>query len=108
LETKNFTTGEISPYLATLDKLEVPRDQFLLAATAFANEQKNGAKLFLWKILLLFILTDSMFYRQFPLSIFPPNIDASLLRSLNFLGSASILYKLLYRPLFFSNILDSI
>jgi hypothetical protein len=38
----------------------------------------------------------------------PPNIDATLLRPLIFLGSASILYIPLYRPLIFSNILDLI
>jgi hypothetical protein len=38
----------------------------------------------------------------------PPNIDAMLLRQLIFLGSASILHILLYRPLFFGNVLDLI
>jgi hypothetical protein len=44
----------------------------------------------------------------FHCSFLPPNIDATLLCPPNFHGSASILYKPLYRPLFFSNVLDLI
>jgi hypothetical protein len=36
------------------------------------------------------------------------NTDAKLLHPFNFHGSASVLYKLLYRPLFFGNVLDLI
>jgi hypothetical protein len=51
----------------------------------------------------------SEFSRQFSIvHFYRQNTDVKLLRPLNFHGSASFLYKQLYRPLFFSNVLDLI
>jgi hypothetical protein len=51
----------------------------------------------------------SKFSRQFSIvHFYCQNIDAKLLCPFNFHGFASVLYKPLYRPLFFSNVLDLI
>jgi hypothetical protein len=63
----------------------------------------------LMTIVIVIYPNRSDFSRQCLIVYFyPKTIDATLLHPLYFLGSASILYKPLYRPLLSSNILDSI
>jgi hypothetical protein len=61
----------------------------------------------MWKILLLFIQTDPSFPANFPLFILP-KYWCQATPPIYLHGSASVLYKSLYQPLFFSNILDLI
>jgi hypothetical protein len=59
--------------------------------------------------IIIIYLDGSEFSRQFStVHFYRQNTDAKLLRPLNFHGSASVLYKPMYRPLFFSIVLDLI
>jgi hypothetical protein len=82
-----------------------------LKSWASALPTYNGDSLLLWGVenIMIIYLNGSDFVPPISNCLFLlPNVDATLFRPLIFLGSVSTLYILLYRPLFFSNVLDLI
>jgi hypothetical protein len=87
----------------------------LVALTAICKKRNNGfdkesgfSNPLVENIMIIY-LKGSDFFHQFPIVYYArQNFDVTLLCSLIFLGSVSILYILLYCPLLFSNVLDLI
>jgi hypothetical protein len=98
-------------HTSLLRRKKVAKNLGYLKKTAQRKQWHNGRKILRIHVdnIMIISLKGSNFLP--PIShcqFLPPNFDNTLLHPFIFLGSLSILYILLYRPLFFSNILGLI